>query len=86
MVNTKFSRKPGSVDAFVDDAGSVPDSAPAAWHAGRADVSKAFNLRLPEPHLLMLRHIAEHTPYSMQSFCLQVLLPAIEAKAAELEG
>jgi hypothetical protein len=39
---------------------------------------------LPEKHLLMLRFIAERTPDTMQKFCLKHLLPAIEAKIAEL--
>ena len=30
--------------------------------------------------------IAEHTPERMQQFCLNVLLPAIDAKLAELTG
>ncbi|MEZ5584133.1 MAG: hypothetical protein R3F37_16550 [Candidatus Competibacteraceae bacterium] len=50
----------------------------------REDVSKMFNVRLPEPYLLKLKYIAEHTPDSMQQFCLDVLLPAIDAKASEL--
>ena len=47
-------------------------------------MQKLFNLRLPEKHLLMLRFIAEHTPDTMQKFCLKHLLPAIETKIAEL--
>ena len=56
------------------------------WEAPevRQDVNKVFNLRLPEPYLLKLKYIAEHTPDSMQQFCLDVLLPAIDAKIEEL--
>ena len=50
----------------------------------RADITKLFNLRLPEPYLLKLRYIAEHTPASMQQFCLDALLPAIDAKIGEI--
>ena len=50
----------------------------------RADVAKVFNLRLPEPYLRKLKYIAEHTPDSMQSFCLDVLLPAIDTKIEKL--
>jgi hypothetical protein len=50
----------------------------------REDVAKVFNLRLPEPDLLKLKYIADHTPDSMQQFCQRVLLPAIEAKIQEL--
>ncbi len=58
------------------------------WQAPgiRDDISKLYHLRLPEPCLLKLRFIAENTPYSMQKFCLDVLLPAIDEKIDELEG
>ena len=61
---------------------------PYPWEAPgvREDVTKVFNLRLPEPYLLKLKHIAEHTPDSMQQFCLSVLLPAIDARITELTG
>lgn len=66
----------------------APESAPASypWEAPgvRADVVKVYNLRLPEPYLLKLKYIAERTPDSMQQFCLSALLPAIDAKIAEL--
>lgn len=56
------------------------------WNAAhvRADVTKVYNLRLPEPSLLKLKYIAEHSPESMQQFCLSVLLPAIDAKIEAL--
>lgn len=69
---------------------AVPETAPASypWEAPgvREDVAKVFNLRLPEPYLLKLKHIAKHTPDSMQQFCLSVLLPAIDARITELTG
>lgn len=86
-----------SLDDFIGGAG-VQSAEPAApvpaasepypWDAPgvRVDVAKVFNLRLPEPDLLKLKYIAEHTPDSMQSFCLDVLLPAIDAKIGELTG
>jgi hypothetical protein len=91
MPRKALQHRPGSLDTFVAGAG-VPAPAPAAaspppawpWETARPDVQKTFNLRLPEPHLLMLRYIAEHTPDSMQTFCQKLLLPAIEAKIAEL--
>ena len=52
----------------------------------REDVLKLYNLRLPEPYLLKLKYIAENTPASMQKFCLDTLLPAIDAKIEELTG
>jgi hypothetical protein len=57
-----------------------PWQAPAV----RVDITKVYNLRLPEPALLKLKYIAEHTPDSMQKFCLDLLLPAIDAKIDEL--
>lgn len=52
----------------------------------REDVLKLYNLRLPEPYLLKLKFIAEHSPSSMHKFCLDTLLPAIDAKIDELVG
>ncbi len=54
--------------------------------AGRLDVLKSFNLRLPEPILFPLRYIGEHTPYSMQQCCVEYLTGAIQEKIAELTG
>ena len=56
------------------------------WEAPgvRDDVIKIYNLRLPEPYLLKLKYISEHTPASMHKFCIEVLLPAIDAKIEEL--
>ena len=94
-----FSRKPDvqpDVDAFIEGAEGRVGSAVSGlrsseempWQAPgiRDDISKLYNLRLPEPYLLKLRYIAEHTPYSMQKFCLDVLLPAIDEKIDELRG
>jgi hypothetical protein len=88
------------VDDFIARAGTLtqpaagpaipaerPEAAePFPWEAPsiREDVTKVYNLRLPEAYLLKLRYIAEHTPDSMQQFCLNVLLPAIDAKIEEL--
>ena len=65
---------------------AAPTPYPWAAPGVREDVAKVFNLRLPEPALLKLKYIADHTPDSMQQFCQKVLLPAIEAKIAELTG
>ncbi|MGZ8918796.1 MAG: hypothetical protein ACXW0T_11270 [Methylobacter sp.] len=50
----------------------------------REDVTKVYNLRLPEPYLLKLKYIAENTPDSMHKFCLNVLQDAIDAKIEDL--
>lgn len=62
------------------------DSKPFPWEDSRVrdDVAKVYNLRLPEPYLLKLKYIAEHTPDSMHKFCLDALLPAIDAKIDQL--
>ncbi|NOU12636.1 MAG: hypothetical protein HOO92_01525 [Methylococcaceae bacterium] len=50
----------------------------------RDDVTKVYNLRLPEAYLLKLKFIAEHSPGSMHKFCLNVVQEAIDAKINEL--
>ncbi len=50
----------------------------------REDVVKIYNLRLPEAYLLKLRYIADNTPDSMQTFCLNVIKDAIDSKINEL--
>jgi hypothetical protein len=66
--------------AAVEKAESYPWEEPGV----REDVTKVYNLRLPEPYLLKLKYIAENTPDSMHKFCLNVLQEAIDAKIAEL--
>ncbi len=90
---------PDALEVFIGGAGvqtataqpaapPEPEARPYPWDAPgvRADVAKVYNLRLPEPSLLKLKYIAEHTPDSMQQFCLNLLLPAIDAKIEELTG
>ena len=90
---TKVPQVPESLTApvaAVPPLAPVPTVSPAApdfpWQAAavRHDVTKLYNLRLPEAYLLKLRYIADHTPHSMQRFCLDTLLPAIDAKIAEV--
>lgn len=50
----------------------------------RDDVLKLYNLRLPESYFIKLKYIADHTPGSMQKFCLDALLPAIDEKIEQL--
>jgi hypothetical protein len=97
MSNLK-SRPPSKpkqdLDAFLTGAESGKKNiSPAAqaeetypWQEPgiRDDVTKPFNLRLPEAYLLKLRYIGEHTPSSMQQFCLRVLQEAIDNKINEL--
>ena len=86
-----FSRRPRNVEAFIQGA-NVPvpvnaaDEGPPPWEQAREDVTKPYQLRLPEKHYLMLKYIADKTPYSMHSFCLDTLLKAIETKALEISS
>ena len=59
---------------------------PYPWESPgvRENITKVYNLRFPEPYLLKLKYIAEHTPASMQAFCLDLLLPEIDKKIEEL--
>lgn len=98
----KLTRKPvaqvsASVDEFIGGARQdvlvsydmiSNDIISYPWEDSqiRADVLKLYNLRLPEPYLLKLKYIAEHTPDSMQKFCMDTLLPAIDAKIEALAG
>jgi hypothetical protein len=52
----------------------------------RADVTKVYNLRLSEPYLLKLKYIAEHTPDSMQRFCINILEKEIDNKINSLNS
>ena len=96
-MTSKLRSRPtiASADDFIagadqqTEAVEQPESTPVAllpWKDSqvREDVLKVYNLRLPEPYLLKLKHIATHTPGSMHQFCIDVLLPAIDKKVKEL--
>jgi hypothetical protein len=81
------------LEAFISGAEekTIPlftpeEQVPYPWEeAGiREDVTKVYNLRLSEPYLLKLKYIAEHTPNSMQKFCLKVVQEAIDKEIAKL--
>ena len=91
MASRPFRRNPNAVstaeEAFITGAETRTVSASAMsypWDTARPDVLKQYQLRLPEPYLEKLRYIGQHTPLSMQQFCLEVLMPAIDAKIAAL--
>ena len=84
-----FTRRPRTVEDFVREAETpVPVTpvvhGPPPWEQARGDVTKPYQLRLPEKHYLMLKYIADNTPYSMHAFCLDTLLKTIENKALEI--
>ena len=86
-------KKVHDLDAFVSGAETKTTKTPRRkktanlpWEEPgvRDDVTKLYNLRLPEPYLLKLKYIAEHTPNSMQKFCLPILQKEIDRKIEEL--
>jgi len=96
-MNSMKSRLPGkkssAIEAFISGAEdktakstTVEKTAAYPWQEPgvRKDVTKVYNLRLPEPYLLKLKYISENTPDSMQKFCLNILQDAIDAKIEEL--
>jgi hypothetical protein len=88
------SKKTPDLDAFL--SGAEEKTAPKksaqkrksnySWEDSgvRDDVTKVYNLRLSEPYLLKLKYIAEHTPNSMQKFCLATIEKEIDKKIKEL--
>lgn len=50
----------------------------------REDVKKNLPLRIPEPLYMKLKYIADHTPYSMNSFILERLTNEIEEEVDRL--
>jgi hypothetical protein len=50
----------------------------------RADVTKPFNLRLPEPLKLKLDYIRERTRISVHEFVMAAVVPAVEAELERL--
>jgi hypothetical protein len=74
-----------STDVISFDTESpAPQGFPWEHPRVRDDVLKIYNLRLPEPYLLKLKFIADNTPGSMHRFCLDALLPAIDAEVERL--
>lgn len=90
------SRPPGktkaNLEAFISGAeqkaAPVETVKPAVfpWQEEgiRDDVTKVYNLRLSEPYFLKLKYISEHSPQSMQKFCLTVLEEAIDKEIEQL--
>jgi hypothetical protein len=60
---------------------------PVPWQQPgvRADVTKPFNLRLPEPLKLKLDYIRERTRISVHEFVMEALVPAVEAELERLK-
>ena len=71
------------LDAFISGAEKPPQENAYPWEAEtvRPDVTKVFNLRLPEDVFLKLKYLADNQKrVSMQSICLDAIEPHIEAE------
>ena len=82
MAKKQFKRKP-TADKFISDAGKTESQYP--WEAADPKKIKVYNLRVPEPVFEKLKFIGDSGPFmSMQRFCHETLLPAIDEKIDEL--
>jgi len=87
-------KKTAELDAFISGAEEkttpkkevIKRKSTYPWESEnvREDVKKPYNLRLSEPYLLKLKFISEHTPGSMQKFCMSVIEKEIDNKIKEL--
>lgn len=86
--STPSIKKTPSLDQFAAAAGSRKKETDEVypWEEPhiRDDVKKNLPLRLPEPLYMKLKYIADHTPYSMNSFILEKLTEEIEAEITSL--
>ena len=90
MANLRTRRPRLDPDSFIaaaeapppgeDREGGLPWEQPGV----RADVTKPFNLRLPEPVKLKLDYIRERTRVSVHEFVMSALVPAVEAELDRL--
>lgn len=81
-----------SADAFINAAeeDGSPQEIPVTktvrvpWNESRsrfrADVSKVFNLRIPEPDFQKLKYLSKTSGSSMHKICLDALLMEIDQK------
>ena len=80
--------KDTALDKFAAGAGqpSLKNEGTYPWEEPhiREDVKKNLPLRIPEPLYMKLKYIAEHTPYSMNSFILERLTEEIEQEIVRL--
>ena len=88
--STPSIKKTPSLDQFAAAAGTRPTDKEEVypWEDPRIreDVKKNLPLRLPEPLYMKLKYIADHTPYSMNSFILEKLSEEIEEEINSLLG
>lgn len=88
--STPSIKKTPSLDQFAAAAGkrkrTEDELYPWEEPHVRDDVKKNLPIRLPEPLYMKLKYIADHTPYSMNSFILEKLTEEIEEELNSLTG
>jgi hypothetical protein len=90
MANLRTRRPRLDPDSFIAAAdvplpGEGREEIPPWERPGvRDDVTKPFNLRLPEPLKLKLDHIRGRTRVSVHEFIMAALVPAVEAEIERL--
>ena len=88
--STPARKKDTALDKFAAGAGKhrAKKEEVYPWEEPhiREDVKKNLPLRLSEPLYMKLKYIAEHTPYSMNSFILERLTEEIEEEVTRLTG
>ena len=86
--STPARKKDTDLDKFAAGTGKFgpkkEESYPWQESHIREDVKKNLPLRIPEPLYMKLKYIADHTPYSMNSFILERLSEEIEEEIARL--
>jgi hypothetical protein len=90
MTKKPLSRKPGlgkqaDLEKFIDDAEKRTTSSEVEefpWDASnvRDDVTKLFNVRLPEPDYLKLKWLSEQGRDSMHAIALKAIQEEIERR------
>lgn len=85
VVNSIESKS--SVVQKVSSKTVVPEIEIFPWEENRVrlDIKRGFSLRLSEPDILKLQFIQKKTHKSMNKFCLEHLIPAIEAEINRLK-
>jgi len=88
--STPAIKKTPNLDQFAAAAGTRKSAEDELypWEEPRVreDVKKNLPIRLPEPLYMKLKYIADHTPYSMNSFILEKLTEEIEEELNLLIG
>jgi len=88
--STPARKKETDLDQFASGAGKYGTAGEELypWEEPhiREDVKRNLLLRIPEPLYMKLKYIADHTPYSMNSFILERLTEQIEQEIARMTG